>query len=633
MPAAQQAAQPYRADIDGLRAIAVLAVVAFHGGFERLAPGGFIGVDVFFVISGFLITRLIYDGVQNGTYSIADFYNRRARRILPALTVMLLFCLVAGGLIYFATELDRFQRSVAAASLFVANVLFYNIDSYFEQGRSANPLLHTWSLSVEEQFYILFPLIVWGLRGLSAKNRVRALAVLAALSFAAAVAMVEIDKRAAFYLTPYRAWELLLGALVSQGAVASLRRRWVAEGVGAAGLLLILAAVAVIDKTTPFPGWAALAPCLGAAAVIHSASSRQTLAARALGCSPMRFIGLVSYSLYLWHWPLIVFGKLLHEPRGGYEKLAILVVAFLAAVLSWRFVERPFRHKAQQADAVRTLRVSSAVIASTCLVAVGLGPLNRSLLAMPAKAADYLATIDYDEAPEIRTGACFLSSDNTLARFDAEQCLGLSASKKNVLIIGDSHAAHLWPGFHIRYPNVNFLQATASGCKPLTPFSGEKRCTELMRFVMSDFLTKHRLDAIILSARWRQGDAPKALATASALRSFADRVVISGPVVEYTQPLPRVLAMAVAKGEDTLAFSARYRRAEVSGIDEEFKRRARPPGIEYVSLISAMCETACLVFAKDGRPLQFDYGHFTQAGSEDVADLIGPATLGGQKEE
>ena len=613
----------YRADIDGLRAIAVLAVVAFHSGFERLAPGGFVGVDIFFVISGFLITKIIYHDIDRKTYSVARFYTRRALRILPALSVMFLACWICGVFIYFPAELHHLSTSLIAASLFVSNVNLYFTSNYFAQSADINPVLHTWSLAVEEQFYILFPVVVWSLKRLSVQNRRIALAGLTVLSLVAASVMVHVDSSAAFYLVQYRAWELLMGALLSVEAVPAIRNSIVAEGVGIVGLLLIAGAMLMLDKTSLFPGLSALAPCVGAAALIHAGTDRQTVASRLLGLAPLRFIGLISYSLYLWHWPVIVFGSLLHQPRGVLDKATLVVISIVLAAASWRFVERPFRRHDLRSTSTRTLSLSAAVVGLTCAFALMLNGVGASLWSFPKLASSYLALADYDPNAGFRVGSCFLTSE--YSRFDMfkkDECLHLSKERKNVLILGDSHAADLRVGYDDVFSDVNIMQATASGCRPVLPLSGEKRCVDLDSFVMNDFLKQHRVDEVVLSGRWELADVQKALATASFLRPLVGHVIVSGPAVEYSQPLPRILASAAARGLDLETYAAQFRRVEPREVDDAFKRQVWPEGVSYVSLYSAMCAKACLALANDGLPIQFDYGHFTKAGSDDVAALV-----------
>ena len=294
----------YRSDIDGLRAVAVLPVVAFHYQFLSFFSGGFVGVDIFFVISGFLITKIIYDDFGHGKYSIIDFYNRRIRRIFPALYAMFFAILIFSYAVQFPSEVNSVGKSIISSVFFVSNVFFYNSAGYFDGGLSSNPVLHTWSLSVEEQFYIIFPVIMFLLRSTSASTRKKVLILLTLLSFIYSVIQTYIEPTAAFYLVQSRAWELMLGGLLAIGVFPKILNKYAIDVIAAAGFLAIACAVFMYSETTPFPGLAAALPCFGAAAIIYSGGCGRGLVYQCLSLPPLRFIGLISYSLYLWHWPL-----------------------------------------------------------------------------------------------------------------------------------------------------------------------------------------------------------------------------------------------------------------------------------------------------------------------------------------
>ena len=337
----------YRREIDGLRAIAVLPVIFFHAGFEPFA-GGFIGVDVFFVVSGYLITNIILAELASGEFSLLRFYERRARRILPALYLVILVCLPMAWLTLPPNSMKNFAQSVAAISLFSSNFLFWIEQGYFDAASELKPLLHTWSLAVEEQFYLFYPIILVFLwRRLRSKfEGVLALALL--LSFAMAQWSVHLSPLAAFYLLPTRAWELLIGALACVYLLRVNRHQFTRatkEIGGSFGLLFILFSIVAYNRQTEFPGVFALAPTLGTALVIVFAT-QQTLTGRLLSFKPLVGLGLISYSFYLWHQPLFVFARhmSLEEPDLGLM-LALVLLAFFFAYLTWRFVEVPFRRR------------------------------------------------------------------------------------------------------------------------------------------------------------------------------------------------------------------------------------------------------------------------------------------------
>jgi peptidoglycan/LPS O-acetylase OafA/YrhL len=463
----------YRGDVDGLRSIALLSVIAYHysigvpGYGLMVAPGGFVGVDIFFVISGYLITETIYSEINGGVYSAVGFYARRVRRIFPAMFAVFVFIICAASILYLPGELTKIGGSMLASIFFVSNFAFYNSAGYFDQQALLNPLLHTWSLSIEEQFYLLFPLLVAVLRSRSHATRIRLMFGIALASLGYSVWKVHVDQAAAFYLVQSRAWELLLGSLLAIGEFPRPAIRWHAELLGALGICLVVGSVERISSETAFPGLAAVAPCIGAAAILHSGATATTWTGRILGSPPLRFVGVISYSLYLWHWPLIVFFRFYREPIG-IEKVALIAVCFVLATISWRFIERPPRERPYRLSAYGTLAAGGGVMAAASVVALMAGPTSRSLWSNSGRAEALLAYEDYDGPAAMRDGVCFLSSrSDNFSIYDNNSCLALRSDQKNFLIVGDSHAAHLWHGLHAVFQKVNFLQATASGCKPV----------------------------------------------------------------------------------------------------------------------------------------------------------------------
>ncbi len=337
----------YRRDIDGLRALAVVPVVLFHAGVPGFS-GGFVGVDVFFVISGYLITLLIAREITEGSFTIAGFYERRVRRIIPALFAVLLVSTVLATRLFLPDQLRDFSKSLVATVLFSSNVFFWREAGYFAAPAAEKPLLHTWSLAVEEQFYIAFPIALLIIHKWLGQRWVAWLAPAALASFALSVWGVIHAPGATFYLAPTRAWELLIGALLALGAIPRPKRRYAIELGAIVGLALIAWAVFGLSRETPFPGLNALYPCVGAALLLH-AGEASFAGLRDRACwrhRPLVAIGLISYSLYLWHWPLLVFAQYVRVFELTLaERLVVVCIAGLAAALSWRFVERPFRSR------------------------------------------------------------------------------------------------------------------------------------------------------------------------------------------------------------------------------------------------------------------------------------------------
>ena len=332
----------YRAEIDGLRAIAVLPVILFHAGFEWFR-GGFVGVDIFFVISGYLITTILIDEIESNTFSFIDFYNRRARRILPALFLVLLTCTLVFIPILLPDELENFGQSLVATTLVGNNILLSITSGYWQLESEFKPLLHTWSLGVEEQYYIIFPLFLFLTWRIFSKKIFYLIITLAIMSLMLSEWGWRNYPLANFYLLPTRAWEILAGSM----AAFIVRERGIPKNniLSLIGLAFIIFSVFIYDENTPFPSLYSLVPVIGAILLILFAG-KETIAARALSTKVLVVIGLVSYSAYLWHQPIIVFFKLLSKSSLNFEvRVLTLVLTFIFAFLSYKFIEVPFRDK------------------------------------------------------------------------------------------------------------------------------------------------------------------------------------------------------------------------------------------------------------------------------------------------
>jgi peptidoglycan/LPS O-acetylase OafA/YrhL len=451
----------YRAEIDGLRAVAVVPVILFHAGISGF-DGGFLGVDVFFVISGFLITAIITAELETGRFSLARFYERRARRILPALTVMMLVCLPFAWMWMLPSELVRFGRSLAATALFLSNVLYWRQTDYFSPDAELNPLLHTWSLSVEEQFYILFPLILM----LMWRRSRRLVAPVLVLGILVSLALAEWGGRnapaAAFFLAPSRAFELLLGAL----AALFVRRfgETRSGAASAAGLFMVVSAIAFLGDRAATPSLWTLIPVVGTALILVFGREGTAVAA-ILRIRPLVGIGLISYSLYLWHQPVLAFAKIrLAESAGGVLLAGLFVLIFLAGVASWAFVERPFRHRRGTLRGPgRMLALSAAsivgVAAIGALLSSGNGVYWRTTPAGEPFAE--IALLEQSMAPNYGLD----KSCRSTAPEIAPSCR--TAPNPTTALWGDSFAMHLAQAIADSPTPMPFAQRTASQCGPI----------------------------------------------------------------------------------------------------------------------------------------------------------------------
>lgn len=624
----------YRPDIDGLRAVAVMLVLAFHiGAFS--AYGGFVGVDVFFVISGFLISSVILRDIEESRFSLIAFYERRIRRIIPALVVMLFVTAILCCYYQLPSQLENSAKSLLAATFSVSNIYFLLTTNYFSNN-DAKPFLPTWSLAVEEQFYIFFPLFLLLIRRFFPGKFKAAIVSVAAASFVLSIFSVYAFPTAAFYLPITRAWELLLGTMLAMNLFPRIESSVWRNLFAATGLAGIVFCGFVYSARVPFPGVAALAPCLGAALIIAAGETGGSLVGRLLSLKPVVFIGLISYSLYLWHVPIILFQhmSMLQIPNASNHVLkgTTLVVAMVVATLSWRFVETPFRKGSlmlKGTSAFQFAAGSAAVLTITGLAILALHGLPSRYTPQQLALASYIDT-DFPA----RSGTCFIESGGpTTRRYDAEDCLRQDPARKNYLLIGDSHAAQLWYGLHSTFPNINFLQATASGCEPsienkqlrlldrLDNHLFGDICRPMMDYVYGDYLVKHHVDRIVIAARWEQEDLPRLDATIKTLKGQGLDILLVGPIVQYDSDLPWLLVTSLRKNDATLPL--RHRLTRYEGLDAEMKQLAASWGVSYVSYFDMLCQgTVCVERLGSDTPLQSDYGHLTASGSMLVAERL-----------
>lgn len=503
----------HRPDIDGLRALAIIPVVAYHAQIPGFS-GGFAGVDVFFVISGFLITRMIAQDLDRGRFSLSDFYARRVRRIVPALAVMLAAVTVFAAILFTPQEMQRYGLTLAAAAMFSANIYFWRTENYFTAEPESSPLLHTWSLAVEEQFYIVWPLGLMLIVALGLRRYLPALALAGLIvSFVAALVLVRLSPSFAFYMLPARAWELLLGAVLALGVVPALKSAWVREAAALCGAAAVVASVFILNNRMEIPGPWLLLPCLGTALVIHAGSNEPARTSQILSLAPLVWIGLISYSLYLWHWPLLVLPQLILARELTPVEVAFAIgFSVLAAALSWRFVEQPFRRRAlSDRPARRAMLVSgSAILSAALLAGVALsqwGPLLW-LNTPKAKLAD--AAVIHDANPLCLARDRPSQGSTELPPF--EPCLfGAGGTAPVSVLWGDSHANHLRPALEpwAKDNGVTIRQVTKALCPPLlgvapavAPRNMREDCVRFNAQTLDWIRTTPSVRQVIMSARW-----------------------------------------------------------------------------------------------------------------------------------
>lgn len=494
----------YRREIDGLRALAVIPVILFHAGFASFS-GGFVGVDVFFVISGYLITTIIVTELAAGRFTLLEFYERRARRILPALFLVMAISVPLAWVWLLPSDMKDFSESLAAVSIFTSNILFWYESGYFDAAADSKPLLHTWSLAVEEQFYVLFPLFLMFAWHYGRSRVVIIVAAVALLSLVGAQVAADIAPSANFFLLPTRAWELALGAL----AAFHLAQRpnansvkFASHAASTVGIFLILYSVFAFDAKTPFPSVHALLPTVGTLLIILFATP-QTLSGKLLGSQAFVGIGLISYSAYLWHQPLFAFARhrSLREPDIQIFGLLVVLVLLLS-YLSWRFIEKPFRNSLV---IKRRSVFAFAVVGSTLFFAFGAygwhtNGFERRLVLPQTLVDSFKRTSRSDE--------CF---DKPVVHSRSDWLCGIGKRDGNAtfLVVGDSHSLSLLEMFDKvgAQEQMSGAFTGASGCPPLLDVHAlrkdqvERNCFELNRRVL-ELVREGKIRKVFLVGRW-----------------------------------------------------------------------------------------------------------------------------------
>jgi peptidoglycan/LPS O-acetylase OafA/YrhL len=494
----------YRKEIDGLRALAVLAVIFYHAGFG-IFSGGFVGVDIFFVISGYLITTIIISDLSNNKFSIVNFYERRIRRILPALFFILFLCIPLSIIFFLPDELRKFSKSVVAVSLYFSNIQFLKESGYFDIAAEMKPLLHTWSLAVEEQFYVFFPLFMVGIWRFQKKVVFIAVLILSIASLVLSQIAIDYKPDASFFLLPTRIWELSAGSLVAlyffcrpQKSVTGV----LPQILSLLGVFLIIYSVFLFNESTPFPGIYALIPVIGTVLVISCAWS-DTYVGKFLSYKFFVSIGLISYSAYLWHHPIFVFYR--YASLDEINKLTycfLIVATFIFAYFSWKFVEQPFRRK----NYINRKHVFIfAAVGTLFFVGAGLSLQKFSKLnfheVLPENIVQSFEGSD-------RKSECFDKS-NVHVRDDWTCTIGDVRKEPSFLLAGDSHALSMLDVFDAAatHQEVSGVFVGASGCPPLQGVHAlrddqhDKNCFELNRRILN-YVVSSNIKNVYLVGRW-----------------------------------------------------------------------------------------------------------------------------------
>jgi len=598
----------YRPDIDGLRAISVLAVIAFH--LNGAVPGGYVGVDVFFVISGFLIGGIVFREIGSGTFAFADFYKRRVRRIAPALVVVLLGSYAASLVLMRPAETMALAKSLLAALFSVANIYFYGTSGYFGPRALDLPLLHLWSLGIEEQFYLVFPVMAFVLFRYFPRVMVPALVVLGLVSLLWSQRQLSLHPEASFYLLQSRAFELTIGVLLARLAWKPGLRA--AQSLAFVGAALLLAALLFYSERTRFPGWAALVPCFGTALIIWSGQTG-TVLSRILSIPPLVYVGKISYPLYLVHWPLIVFGRIA-MPDAPDLSFALVVVAgsFAAAAAIYHAVEKPIRSGRFTVIKASLLGGAAALSTAGAVVALLAGGFEVRFVPRGPQLANF-ASPDLKEL--FLQGTCFLDPEDDRSRYRLETCF---PDKRPVAILwGDSHAAHHYDGLKHELDAAGYSVGmfAASACTPIIgrAVDGRPHCKDINDFVLS-LIQSRKPDIVILAAMWKPFVMDGLEKTLGLLSQTSTSIVVLGNTPLFQEAVPAYLSRAADKDIKVADRSA----AEVAM--RALLQTRKIGNVKYISLQGFACPAGrCALADEAGRPYYFDEGHLTREGSRWIA--------------
>lgn len=610
----------YRADVDGLRAVAVLAVLFFHLDLATW-EGGFVGVDVFLVISGFLITRIIQQHIDESRFSFSGFYLRRVRRILPALAVTLAVSLVAAYFVLTPARLEEAARSAVFAIGSLANHLFLAEAGYFDTESDLKVFLHTWSLSVEEQFYLIWPALLVGFNRFRRSAVLPLIAVVSVVSLALSQYLASNYPSAAFFIMPSRIFEFGIGAMLAY--VVYSPPRWLADASFAAGLALVALAIFTFDElATTFPGVMALVPTVGAGLVIFGGQKsrlRPLLANQA-----MVWIGLISYSLYLVHWPVYVLWKFQSDGvMTAQDRIGVIALSYVLACLSYWFVETPFRIQAPAFGQRRQTRVALAGVVVVGGLAGGVWALD-GLSARLDTTLEELVTAT-EAATESRVGDeevgnCAIEELDSAAEY--QDCI--AGFEGRVLIVGDSHGRDVLRALSIAYGGENFSMLRQGGCNAYDYVRDGRVCFRHLDDYFAEYATVERFDAIVLASHWL-GDPEEVASEIINVRSLLPDdmpVIVFGRTIAYSKiPLDLAIGHGSVEGLEQVLFNNIKQESVTEGAALR-DALVDNGSVGFVDKQPYLCSSSSCEAVRDGVLLYADRTHWNLPGAAHFAEAL-----------
>lgn len=646
----------FRKDLNGLRAVSVTFVVLYHAGLSGLA-GGYVGVDAFFVLSGYFMSKMIGHDLARQQFSFVAFYLRRARRILPALIVMAAATSVFAYLYLMPEELKSYARSLRATTLFYSNLQFARESGYFDVASELKPLLHTWSLSVKEQFYLIFPLFAFASHKLRQKPKIFVYLAIISLSLLASETVVQFDQQKAFFGLPYRLWEMMLGALTA--SISFEPGRFAREGLVAAGLCLLMVAGIFFSATTSFPGFSALVPCVATTLLIIG-GRRSAIANVTLGNPACQFLGKISYSIYLWHWPVVVFLPYVLGDLAPTEKTgAICIASIICGWASWRFIEQPFRFRliafGRPKVAFSTYLVIAGLFVSLSTIVIE----NQGLPYRLSEQARLVYAARGDTSRFLER-TCFADPDGeglsaANVRTDETCALGGSSDPVTFVLWGDSHAGAIAPALDLaaKRGGLSGVFVGSAGCPPfasarLVRPDRARRCDDF-NAAAEEMISRRGIRDVVLVAYWRKylsiTDGNERVSMEGSLTSTSQYALIKDrlsvrvmalqkngvkvwlmlDVPDFNQPVPESLARLAMLGRPIQLELTKAAIETRQGVAQDLVQGVgKNTGASVLDPAPWLCDVQACKAVLNGTVLYKDGDHLSASGARLLSGLFDP---------